>query len=216
MNDSFRQTIIDYILSGHAYLHAHTPEKTRFVSELKDIAAELPENGRPVYVWSPAVGWQDAEGAPATTAAGTELGPPNPQTAPQQILDLPEEAVFVLKDFGCYLNSRTFTYFDIVIGWLSEIRDVLAHTGRTVIFVGVDFDIPPALAHDITTIEFRLPEDAAIEKAVRFIGEDHPIDEAAMPSIITACRGMTQQQVEDRTALALRKFKKLNGEAAPG
>jgi hypothetical protein len=214
MNDSFRQTIIDYILSGHAYLHAHTPEKTRFVSELKDIAAELPENGRPVYVWSPAVGWQDAEGAPATTAAGTELGPPNPQTAPQQILDLPEEAVFVLKDFGCYLNSRTFTYFDIVIGWLSEIRDVLAHTGRTVIFVGVDFDIPPALAHDITTIEFRLPEDAAIEKAVRFIGEDHPIDEAAMPSIITACRGMTQQQVEDRTALALRKFKKLNGEAA--
>jgi hypothetical protein len=154
------------------------------------------------------------EGAPATTAAGTELGPPNPQTAPQQILELPEEAIFVLKDFGCYLNSRTFTYFDIVIGWLSEIRDVLAHTGRTVIFVGVDFDIPPALAHDITTIEFKLPEDAAIEKAVRFIGEDHPIDEAAMPSIITACRGMTQQQVEDRTALALRKFKKLNGEAA--
>jgi hypothetical protein len=27
MNESFRQTLIDYILSGHAYLHAHTPEK---------------------------------------------------------------------------------------------------------------------------------------------------------------------------------------------
>jgi hypothetical protein len=47
--------------------------------------------------------------------SGAELGPPNPQTAPQQILELPEEALFVLKDFGCYLNSRTFTYFDIVI-----------------------------------------------------------------------------------------------------
>jgi SpoVK/Ycf46/Vps4 family AAA+-type ATPase len=35
-----------------------------------------------------------------------------------------------------------------------------------------------------------------------------------MPALITACRGMTQQQVEDRVALALRKFKKLNGEAA--
>jgi hypothetical protein len=35
-----------------------------------------------------------------------------------------------------------------------------------------------------------------------------------MPALVTACRGMTQQQVEDRVALALRKFKKLNGEAA--
>ena len=214
MIDSFRQTLIDYVLSGHAYLHAHTPEKTRFVQELKEVATELPPEGRPIFVWSPAVGWQDAEGNPATTASGAELGQPNPQTAPQQILELPEESLFVLKDFGCYLQSRTFAYFDIVLAWLSEIRDVLAHTGRTVIFVGVDFEIPPALQHDVTTIEFKLPNDAAIERAVRFVGEDHPIDEASMPALVTACRGMTQQQVEDRTALALRKFKKLNGQAA--
>ena len=214
MMDSFRQTLTDYILSGHAYLHAHTPEKTRFVQELKEVAAALPPDGRPLFVWSPATGWQDAEGVPAKTETGAELGPPNPQTAPQQILELPEEALFVLKDFGCYLQSRTFAYFDIVLAWLSEIRDVLAHTGRTVIFVGVDFDIPPALQHDVTTIEFKLPDDAAIEKAVRYIGEDHPIDEAYVPQLVTACRGMTQQQVEDRVALALRKFKKLNGEAA--
>ncbi len=214
MNDSFRQTLTDYILSGHAYLHAHTLEKTRFVQELKEVAAALPPDGRPIYVWSPATGWQDAEGVPAKSETGAELGPPNPQTAPQQILELPEEALFILKDFGCYLQSRTFAYFDIVIAWLSEIRDVLAHTGRTVIFVGVDFDIPPALQHDVTTIEFKLPHDAAIEKAVRYVAEDHPIDEAFMPALVTACRGMTQQQVEDRVALALRKFKRLNGEAA--
>ena len=34
MNAKFRDTLTDYILSGHAYLHAHTPEKTRFISEL--------------------------------------------------------------------------------------------------------------------------------------------------------------------------------------
>ena len=214
MYDSFRKTLTDYILSGHAYLHAHTPEKTRFVQELKEVAAKLPPEGRPIFVWSPATGWQDLEGNPAKAESGAELGPPNPQTAPQQILELPEEALFVLKDFGCYLQSRTFTYFDLVIAWLSEIRDVLAHTGRTVIFVGVDFEIPQTLQHDITTIEFRLPDDTAIEKAVRFVGEDHPIDEASVPALVTACRGMTQQQVEDRVALALRKFKRLNGEAA--
>ena len=214
MDDSFRQTLTDYILSGHAYLHAHTPEKTRFVQELKEVASELLPDGRPIFVWSPATGWQDGDGRPAKTESGAELGPPNPQTAPQQILELPEEAIFVLKDFGCYLQSRTFAYFDLVLAWLCEIRDVLAHTGRTVIFVGVDFEIPPTLQHDVTTIEFKLPNDAAIEKAVRYVGEDHPIDETYMPSLVTACRGMTQQQVEDRTALALRKFKKLNGQAA--
>jgi hypothetical protein len=55
MMDSFRQSLIDYVLSGHAYLHAHTPEKTRFVQELKEVAAELPPDGRPFFVWSPAV-----------------------------------------------------------------------------------------------------------------------------------------------------------------
>jgi AAA+ superfamily predicted ATPase len=212
--ESSHDVLTDYILSGHAYLHAHTPEKSRFVQELKEVAAGLPPDGRPIFVWSSATGWRDADGKPATTGSGTELGPPNPQTAPQQILDLPEESLFVLQDFGCYLQSRTFAYFDVVLAWLSEIRDVLAHTGRTAIFVGVDFDVPPALQHDITTIEFKLPDDPAIEKAVRFVAEDHPIDEDSMPAIVTACRGMTQQQVEDRTALALRKFKKLNGDAA--
>jgi len=193
MMDAFRQSLIDYVLSGHAYLHAHTPEKTRFVQELKEVAAELPPDGRPIFVWSPATGWQDVEGKPAKTESGAELGQPNPQMAPQQILELPEESLFVLKDFGCYLQSRTFAYFDIVLAWLSEIRDVLAHTGRTVIFVGVDFEIPPVLQHDVTTIEFKLPNDAAIEQAIRYVGEDHPIDEAFMPALVTACRGMTQQ-----------------------
>ena len=90
----------------------------------------------------------------------------------------------------------------------------LAHTGRTVIFVGVDFESPPALQHDVTTIDFKLPDDTAIEQAVRYVGEDLPIDELHLPALVTACRGMTQQQVEDRVALALRKFKKLNGDAA--
>jgi hypothetical protein len=195
-------------------LHVHTPEKTRFVSELKELVAELLPDGRPLFVWSPATGWRDADGNPAKTAAGAELGPPDPQTVPQQILELPEEAVFVLQDFGHYLHSRTFTYFDVVVAWLSAIRDVLANTGRTVVFAGVDFEIPPALQHDITTIEFKLPDDPAIEKAVRFVGDEHPLDEAALLRIVTACRGMTAQQIEDRTALALRKFKRLDADAA--
>jgi ATP-dependent 26S proteasome regulatory subunit len=214
MNNSFSTTLRDYILSGHAYLSVPTPETPRFLAELKQLAAELPPSGRPVFTWSAATGWQDGDGNPAKTAASAELGPANPQTAPQQILDLPEECLFVLKEFSPYLHARTFAAFDLVIAWLVEIRDVLAHTGRTVLFVGTDLEIPAALEHEITTIEFKLPDDAAIEKAVRFVGEDHPFDEKALPALVTACRGLTQQQVEDRVALALRKFKKLGQDAA--
>jgi ATP-dependent 26S proteasome regulatory subunit len=120
----------------------------------------------------------------------------------------------VLKDFGCYVQHRTSSYADVVIAWLCEIRDVLAHTGRTVIFLGPDFDIPAALANDITTIEFPLPNDTAIEQSVRFVMDGHQYDAAMPPAVVSACRGMTQQQVEDRTALALRRFKTLNADAA--
>jgi hypothetical protein len=66
---------VNCILSGHACLHAHTPEKTRFAQELKEIAAELPPKGRPIFVWSPATGWQDAEGQPAKTADARSVNP---------------------------------------------------------------------------------------------------------------------------------------------
>ena len=77
--DSFRQSLIDYVLSGHAYLHTHTPEKARFVQELKEVAAALPPDGRPIFVWSPATGWQDAEGKfPPRLKPAAELGSAQP------------------------------------------------------------------------------------------------------------------------------------------
>ena len=212
--ESFRAQLADYILSGHAFLRCPTTEKTRFLAELKALAESLPDDGRQVFTWSHATGWRDADGNAATSTSGAEFGQPDPQKVPQEILDLPENIVAVLGDFGYYLQHRTYSYADIVIAWLTEVRDVLAATGRTVIFLGPELDVPPALANDVTTIEFPLPDDDAIEHSVQFVMDGHDFDDVALPSIVSACRGMTQQQVEDRVALALRKFKMLNGDAA--
>lgn len=214
MNDHFRETLTDYILSGHALLHCPTTEKTRFLAELQPIADALPGGGREVFVWSQATGWRTVDGAPAHSASGTDFAPPDPQRVPQEILDLPENAVFLLKDFGCYLQHKTFSYADVVIAWLSELRDILASTGRTLIFLGPTFDVPPELANDVTTVTFPLPDEAAITQSIRFIAEDHAVDPNVLPTLVSACRGMTQQQVEDRVALALRRCKELTEDAA--
>ena len=212
--DSFQKSLADYILSGHAYLHAATTEKTRFLAELKTISESLPEDGRQVFTWSQATGWQDSDGNTPSPASGVQFGQADAQKAPQEILELPEESIYVFKDFGFYVQHKTFSYADVVTAWLCEVRDVLANTGRTVIFLGPDFQVPAALANDVTSIEFPLPDDDAIESSVRFVMDGHELDEATLPPVVGACRGMTQQQVEDRTALALRKYKTLNGEAA--
>ena len=206
-----RQQLTDYILSGHAYLHCCTTETTRFLGELKTLAESLPDDGRQVFTWSQAAGWRDTDGK---APEGVHSGQPDPQKVAQEILDLPEESIFALRDFGFYLNHKSFSYADVVVAWLVEIREVLASTGRTVIFCGPEFRVPSALVNDVTTVDFPLPDDGAIEQAVRFVAEGHDLDEKALPQVVAASRGMTQQQVEDRAALALRRYKSLNGEAA--
>ncbi|MFQ5488782.1 MAG: AAA family ATPase [Gammaproteobacteria bacterium] len=203
--------LTDYILSGHAYLYVPTTEKTRFLTDLNALAESLPGGGRQVFVWSHATGWQDAKGNPPESV---QIGHPDPQKVAQEILNLPESSLIVLKDFGYYVQPKSYSYADVVIAWLTEIRDVLASSGRTVIFLGPEFDVPAPLANDVTTVDFALPDDSAIEDSVRFITEGHAIENDVLPLIVSACRGMTQQQVEDRTALALRRFKTLNGDAA--
>ncbi len=93
-----------------------------------------------MFVWSHARGWTDAEGNPPP---GVQNEQPDPQAVARQILDLPENSIFVLRDFGFYVRHKTYSYADIVIAWLIEIRDLLAATGRTVIFLGPGLKCPP-------------------------------------------------------------------------
>lgn len=213
----FRAQLADYILSGHAYLHVPTSERTRFLDVLNELAATLTDEGRQVYVWSQATGWSD--GAGNSISAGAEdsaaaPSQPDPQRVGQEILELPEESTFVLRDFGYYLDHKVFSYADVVIAWLTEIRDVLAGTGRTVIFLGPELNVPKPLETEVTTLDFPLPDSPAIEGSIRSLVQGHTWDESNLPELVAACRGMTAQQIEDRTALALRRFKTLNSEAA--
>ena len=124
-----------------------------------------------------------------------------------------EESLFVVRNFGSYLNPKSYSYADLVIAWLCEIRDVFANTGRTILFLGPHLNVPASLADEVTMVSHPLPDDHAIEQSIQFIADGQTIDNYVLPNIVVACRGMTQQQFEDRTALALLKFKTLNKDA---
>jgi len=213
MND-FTTNFADYICSGHALLHVDTFEKDRAISEIADVAEAT---NRKVHIWSIAQGWTDVKGTSVCDVK--ETAPVEDQL--RAILDFPECVICVLRDFGGYLKHETYPGYDIVIGWLDELRRIVASVRQTIVFVGPDFDVPKPLLHDITKIDFALPGNDQINERINFVcsdvtkadGTKFKPNEDMIPQIVDACRGMTSQQTVDRVALALRKHKDLNPDA---
>lgn len=213
MND-FKTDMCNYICSGHPLLYVDTFEKDRVISEIAEIAEST---DRKIYIWSAAEGWTDENGIFVKKSA---------PTAPvyehlQDILNFPDGVIFVLRDFGTYLQSRTYPNYDVIISWLDTLRKVVASVRQTIIFVGPDLSVPKQLLHDITRIDFGLPDNEQISERIEFAcsdveksdGSKFELNKEMIPQIASACRGMTSSQIVDRVALALRKHNDLNEDA---
>jgi len=230
LETAFNAELIDYCLSGHAYIHVPTPERFRLVDELVSIAEELnkryPNTRRRVLVWSAANGWREAGNVSQDSISS---GPCDPQAVPAMIADgkMPSNSFYVLIDFGTYVKHQSYNFADLVLSGLYDVRASLAGEGKTVIFAGTDFEIPPNLSYEITTVEYPLPDRIESGKALRYAvsscdvvhGESNKkvvaqlLDESVLPELTAACAGMTVQQIMDRTALALRKYKRIGHQA---
>lgn len=213
--DNFAKDFMDYVLSGHAMLAVSTYEKDRAIQEIRKAAKPAK---RRVFSWSVATGWVvDAEGTLLSDKPETQ-----PDQAIAEIASHEEEnSIWILRDFGIYLNKDTFGEFDIVISLLDNLRQSLCHDGKTIVFLGPGFKSPDVLKQDIALMDFSLPRPEDIEKHIKFVCEKVTVEDGSkfelnkdmIPDITYACRGMTQQQIFDRVALALRKHKNLTLEA---
>jgi len=210
----FNSAISDYICSGHALLRVDTFEKDRAIAAIEEVAQST---DRTIYIWTISKGWVDKKGV-----AVCDLKPEAPvEKHLEAIMKFPNEVILILNDFGGYLKHETYPTYDVVISWLDQLRKVVSSVNQTIIFVGPDFDTPKPLLHDITRIEFDLPDEDHIKDRIEFVcsgvekadGTDFEVDEDIIPQIVDACRGMTSQQTTDRVALALRKHKDLNEDA---
>lgn len=213
MND-FTTDFTDYVCSGHALLCVDTFEKDRAISDIAKIAKNI---DRKVYIWSIAQGWKDTKGKSVC-----DIVPASPiEEHLEAVFDFPEGVICILRDFGGYVQHNTCEKYDVVIGWLDVLRKIISSVNQTIVFVGPDLNTPKALLHDITRIDFDLPNNEQIKERIEFVcggvvqadGTEFKPDKKILPKVVSACRGMTSQQITDRVALALRKHKNLNLEA---
>lgn len=211
---SFTTDFSDYILSGHALLHVSTFEKDRVIGEIVAIAEKIE---RKVHIWSIAYGWTDTKGI---SVGGKDQKLPVEDHL-EIIPEFGEGVICILKDFAPYLHHQTYPGYDVVISLLDELRKIVSGSEQTIVFVGHDFDIPKALVHDITRLDFDLPDNEAIRERIDFVcrgveredGTQFKLDEQIAPKVVDACRGMTSSEVADSVALVLRKHKGLDEDA---
>jgi len=201
-------------MSGHALLFVSTFEKDRCIGEIIAQAKEQTVQ-RKVFIWSVSTGW--------STTQGEKLDKTNdiPEMVIKSISEMPEDSIYILKEFWPYVSKETYSAFDLVTSWISEVREHLSSNGKTIIFLGSEFEIPNSLKHDITTLEFSLPDKDQIKKNILFATEGiqtkdkskFQINEEFMDDTIRACQGMTSTEIVDRVSLAIRKHKTIDSEA---
>jgi len=209
----FSKDLTDYILSGHSLLYVQTHEQSRAVEDIKKHCKDIKKS---VFVWSVANSWQHEGGNIIKESANLP-----PEMIIKSVADMPDNCICILKEFWPYLDSSTYNAFDIVISWISEIREQLSNSGKTIIFLGPELKIPTSLQHDITTLDFSLPDKEDIRANIMFVaegvqtsdGKKFEIDPEMLEDVINACLGFTQSEIVDRVALAVRKHKSLDKEA---
>lgn len=218
-NNQFQMNLADYVLSGHALLSIDTFEKSRAIEHIiktnfQKSSGEKLE--RKFFIWAAATGWTDEKGTP--TKENTQLPP---EEVIKSINEMPENAIFILKEFCLYLHHDTYNSFDLVVSWLEEIREVLSNNCKSIIFLDSAFKAPNCLKNDITNIDFPLPQKNDIENNIKFVCEGVATKDGAkfepnqelLPDITKSCSGMTNTQIIDRLSLSLRKHKDFNQDA---
>jgi len=211
---NFQQDLADYICSGHALLSVDTFEKDRAITEIGEVTKKI---DRELFIWSVATGWKDKDGKSIGDVA--VMSPVEDHV--QAMISFDEGAVCVFRDFGPYLDNKTYPNYDVVIGWLDELKKIISSVRQTIIFVGPELQVPKSLLHDITRIDFDLPDKDQISDRIEFACGDVVMPDGSkfqpnmeyVQHIINACRGMTSQQIVDRVTLALRKHKDLTEES---
>ena len=190
-----KHQIIRYARAGHAGLFLCTAEETRAEAIVKAATDELQ---RPLHAWSATEGFID-------TQLGTIQSCPDPGQVLDQITDLQDDAVILLRDFGAFLEDK-----DPVLN--RKLRDTLRNarsTGKLLILLGVWKPLPAELEREITRLDLALPDavelDLVLDGIIASAGltGHRDLTPALREAALAAAGGLTTLEAENAFALSL-------------
>src|SRR5690625_3759790 len=181
-----------YIRAGYAGLYLLSHEEQRVEAELKAVAREL---GCRLHAWSASTGLADLD-------AESLIGCTDPLEVLEQIEEMPEKSIILLRDFHLYLEDAN----PILTRKLKEVIGLCRRRGLTVAIVACRYALPPELEREITLVEFSLPDKEALAQVLEGIclSADRPVPEsAAREKLLDAAGGLTTSEAENAFALSV-------------
>lgn len=193
-----------YHRSGHAALYVVTPEERR--AEREVALAALPRK-LAFWRWSVTEGWREVANGDAVPRQKETT---DPFQALADVRDLPEEGIYVLRDFHFFLESPE------IIRRFKDLVPLCKATGRMLVVLAARLVLPPELAKEVTVLEFRLPTREDLDRTLtKVVGgvKDRKIQVPDRPAVVEASLGMTEGEAENAFALALVRHKGFGLEA---
>lgn len=190
-----------------------THEETRAEGILRQIAAG---RDKKLFCWSITRGLHD-QGASLQSKKGTDSATRDPLAALDQIVQMVEPAIFILKDFHPFLADPA------VVRRLREVAQHLKSSYKTVVLVSPKLKIPLELEKEMTVVDFPLPGlpelGGLLDHTIQEINgkTEIKIDPALVPreQILKAALGLTLSEAENVFAKSLVRGGRLTADDIP-
>ena len=197
-----------YLLAGYPGLAVLSSEEARAESEIATVCSNL---GRQLHAWSSSEGLVDL-------AQGRISQCPDPLDAFQLIDGIfasPEpRTVVLLRDLQLHMEHGD----PMLTRRIKDTLRIAKANGHTIILLGCHLKLPHELDHEITRIDFGLPDASALSSVLESI-----ISSASLPELDPSIRecalanalGLTTTEAENVFALSVVEAKAIDPKMSP-
>ena len=192
-----------YLLAGYPGIAVITSEEARAETEIAAVCSSL---GRQLHAWSSTEGLVDLTEGRITQCA-------DPLDALQQLDGLfsnqDPQIVVLMRDLQLHMDQTD----PMLVRRIKDILRVAKANGHTLILLGCRLLLPQELDHEITRIEFGLPDATALNSVLNVIvaaSQLPDLDPALRESALANALGLTTTEAENVFALSVVEAKAID------
>ena len=182
----------NYIKAGYPGIYVVSHEEARVEAELKAIAEELKYG---LHAWSVTDGLVDA-------ADGRVVGDGDPVTCLEQLAELPDNTLVLLRDFHQFVEDSN----PMLTRAVKDQLRVGKTRGIVLVVVACRTALPPELEREFVAIDFALPtkgELAVILDEIAESAELHKAEGNVRDCLLDSACGLTSTEAENAFALSV-------------